>query len=538
MRAPHPTLDRLDRIGWSLAAGVMLALSYPPAGLYPLAWVALVPLIVRWARAHRSAHLAAEVYAAFLIVAAVTGGGAVLHPYADQALFAGLGLLVLPLPFALAFGLAGVVRARLGLVVGTASLVANLLAAEAISGFGLAGLPWLALGHTQADATLFISIAEIGGVGILSLWVILVNVLFFAAACARPRPGFVPGPRSLALLLALAVLVAPAAYGDQRQPVAPRHMMDVAVVQPGTPAATWGAISDGARVDTMARLSDALLASAPAPPRLLVWPEGSVPLLGDAGREERLYDRLGVWARGRGTYLLAGAYTTGRSAPSGASAGDGYRSAAILFGRGEAQAYERMHLMPLVERVPLLGRENIPAEALAPPGETPSYAAGDHRRLLDAGGIRVAAPLGMETLQGAHVAALVADGADVIIAPAQTGWWAPAPLASQHLRLTRLRAVETGRAVLLATVSGPSALVTPDGAIRLLGGESQRATFFVEVPLYLGTSPYVQHGDFIWHGGLLVSGLLTIVGLAAAAARRSAPRRRPAPAGAARLVGA
>ena len=47
MRAPHPTLERLDRFGWCLAAGVLLALSYPPFGLYPLAWAALVPLMAR-----------------------------------------------------------------------------------------------------------------------------------------------------------------------------------------------------------------------------------------------------------------------------------------------------------------------------------------------------------------------------------------------------------------------------------------------------------------------------------------------------------
>ena len=143
----------------------------------------------------------------------------------------------------------------------------------------------------------------------------------------------------------------------------------------------------------------------------------------------------------------------------------------------------------------------------------------------------------METLLGAHVAALVSDGADVIVAPAQTGWWAPAPMARQHLQLTRLRAIETGRSVLVATVSGPSAVITPDGRIRLLGAEDARASFHAEVPLYTGTTPYVRHGDYVWHTGLLVSALLTIVGLAAAAARRSAPRRRPAPAGV-RLAGA
>jgi apolipoprotein N-acyltransferase len=186
-----------------------------------------------------------------------------------------------------------------------------------------------------------------------------------------------------------------------------------------------------------------------------------------------------------------------------------------------------MHLMPLVERVPFAGREEIPAQAAPPRGEIARYAAGNQRRLLDLGGVEIGAPIGTETLLGSHVAGFVADGADVIISPAQTGWWAPAPIASQHLRLSRLRAVESGRAVLIATVSGPSALITPDGAIQMLGAESARAAFHVRIPLYTGTTPYVQHGDFVWYAGALVSGLLTLVGLAAAAARRTAPRGRP-----------
>ncbi len=193
-----------------------------------------------------------------------------------------------------------------------------------------------------------------------------------------------------------------------------------------------------------------------------------------------------------------------------------------------------MHLVPLIERIPLAGREEIPEEAAPPTGEMASYAPGNQRQLLDLGGVKVATPIGNETLLGAHVAAFIADGADVIISPAQTGWWAPPPIASQHLHLTRLRAVETGRAVLVATVSGPSALITPDGHIRQLGAADARAAFHVRVPLYRGTTPYVQHGDYVWYAGSLVSGLLTLVGLAAAAARRTAPRGRPSRAGAPR----
>jgi apolipoprotein N-acyltransferase len=304
--------------------------------------------------------------------------------------------------------------------------------------------------------------------------------------------------------------------------------MAVAVVQPGTSALEWSSLTDGSRVDSLAGLSDALIQAGVTRPDLLVWPEGAVPTLGDAERERRLYERLGLWANARGTTLLAGAWTTGRSAPAGAAGSDGYRSAALLFGRGAVQVYERNYLVPLAEHVPFVGLDAVPPEAEPPVNEAARYAAGGGRSLLDVGGVKVATPIGAETLVGAHVAGFVADGADVIVSPSQTAWFAPAPVADQHLRLTRLRAVEAGRAVLVASVAGPSALITPDGGIRRLGADQSRASFHVEVPIYAGTTSYVRHGDFVWNGGLVVSGLLTLVGLAAAAARKTAPRRRPA----------
>jgi apolipoprotein N-acyltransferase len=253
-----------------------------------------------------------------------------------------------------------------------------------------------------------------------------------------------------------------------------------------------------------------------------------VPTLGDADRERRLYERLSLWTQARRTTLLAGAWTTGRSAPAGASASDGYRSSALLFGRGAVQVYERAHLVPLAEHVPFAGLDEVPPEAEPPANEMARYDAGNGRSLMDVGGVKVATPIGAETLVGSHVAGFVADGAEVIISPAQTGWFAPAPVARQHIRLSRLRAVETGRAMLVASVAGPSALITPDGRITTLGADQSRAAFHVEVPIYAGSTTYVQHGDFVWNAGLVVSGLLTMVGLAAMAARRTAPRRRPA----------
>src|SRR5690606_9824332 len=74
-RRPMPAaLSRhLGTPSLAMGAGVLLALSMPPFGLYPLAWVALVPLLVRWERLPSGRLLFLEAYVTFLLTAVGAG---------------------------------------------------------------------------------------------------------------------------------------------------------------------------------------------------------------------------------------------------------------------------------------------------------------------------------------------------------------------------------------------------------------------------------------------------------------------------------
>ena len=88
---------RFDNAAWAMGAGTLLALSMPPVGLYPLAWVALVPLLVRWERLRHGWTLFREAYVTFLLMAVGAGFWALFHEAAVAALLSGLGLLLVPL---------------------------------------------------------------------------------------------------------------------------------------------------------------------------------------------------------------------------------------------------------------------------------------------------------------------------------------------------------------------------------------------------------------------------------------------------------
>jgi apolipoprotein N-acyltransferase len=254
-------------------------------------------------------------------------------------------------------------------------------------------------------------------------------------------------------------------------------------------------------------------------PDLLIWPEGALPVFGDAEKERRLYARVGRWAARRRTSLLTGAITDARSAPAPTARGGGYFTSALLFAPGRPpQQYDKMHLAPMMERVPLTGRADVPDE-VAPPEGPSRYAAGTRQTLFRLGRRTFATTIGFESLLGDHVRHSVADGAEFVVALAQNGWWGPAPSPAQHLHLTRLRAVETRRAVVLSTVDGISGLIGPDGVIHVAGRPRALTSARLTVPIYGPTTLYVRHGDWPGRGASYVSAVLALLWVGMVATR-------------------
>lgn len=120
---------------------------------------------------------------------------------------------------------------------------------------------------------------------------------------------------------------------------------------------------------------------------------------------------------------------------------------------------------------------------------------------------------------------LAEDGAEVLLAQSSTSSfqhsWAP----EQHASLAALRAAETGRPMVHATLTGVSAVYGPSGE-RIgswLGTDASEAAVY-EVPLATGVTPYVRFGDWPVHGALLVLAALCLTeGARALRVRRSVP---------------
>ncbi|MEU6551826.1 apolipoprotein N-acyltransferase [Streptomyces sp. NPDC046915] len=373
---------------------------------------------------------------------------------------------------------------------------------------GLGG-PWGMLGATQWQVAPALRLASVGGVWLLSFLVVAVNVA--VAQLVSVRESRVP---------AVASLAAAAAATSAAWVWSPRPHVDggvrVAVVQPGVIK------GPEARFDREEALTRRLVGQHVD---LVVWGESSVGY--DLGDRPDLARRVAALSRSTGADVLVNVDARRSDQP-------GIYKSSILIGPDgpTGERYDKMRLVPF--------GEYIPARSLLGWATSVGRAAGEDRHrgteqvVMDVGhGLRVGPLVCFETAFPDMSRHLAEDGADLLLGQSSTssfqGSWAPA----QHASLAALRAAETGRPMVHATLTGVSAVYGPAG--QRVGpwlGTEASTTRVYDVPLAHGITPYVRYGDWPVHGALLVLATLCVSdGLRALGRRRTPPpepRVRPA----------
>lgn len=490
--------------------GLGLGLSFPPTSLAFLAWLAFVPLLVHLRSAPTARAAWQEAWLFFLAAFAVALAWPLAHVYPSTAVASLAALLLVSAWMAAPFALLPLLRRRLGGRAALAAWAALYLLMEATLSRGPLAFPWPLLAHTQADAHAFNPLAAWTGTAGLSLWVLLMNVAAYVVAAPRTRRERAGAAAVLVVLLVGAWTVGRAPL---RLPVT--DVARIALVQPGTAPETWADVGDAARVDDLVALSDSLLATLPAPPDLVAWPETALPVLPDTA-EAALLRRLHVWAGAHGTALLTGAIA--RSPDH-----DAYLNRAVLLAPGAPrQGYDKVRLVPFAEYVPFV--EHAPAlrRLAVPAGGVWGYVPGDAPGVMTWDDRRLGVLICLESAFGNRARRYVEQGADVLVTLTHDGWWGRTMGFRQHYALSRLRAVETGRALVQVSVSGISAVALPSGATVRAAGWMAREAFVVHVPIYAGQTPFVRTGDLVTPVALVLA--LTLLAAAALRARRSARR--------------
>jgi apolipoprotein N-acyltransferase len=486
----------------ALAAGVLLALSLPPFGLWPSAFIGAALLYWRI----RGLGLGARVLAGWV---AGIGCFAIGLFWAEN--FTWYGAVVLVLVESLTTGIACALtpprRGRLLAYVGAATL---LEAARMTWPFG--GLPIGGVFLGQAGGPL-LATARLGGPLLLTalVWTggaALAELADFAVG-RRPAGETARWPRAGTFALVVVVAIG---VGGALAPAggAPVRTLRVAAVQGGGPRGATE-LETGQSGDYVAEIdASARLQVAVPRPSLVVWPEDVVALDVPLAESSQATHLAGLARRLRAT-VLAGVTITEPDAR--------FRNEIVAWGPdGRIVAvFEKVHRVPFGEYVPLRGLFSHLASLSAVPRD----AIAGH----GSGLVRTpAGPLGLlvsyEVFFADRGRASVSAGAELLVVPTNTSSYSGAQMPSQEVAADRVQAVEEGRDLVQAAPTGYSTFVTNDGVVLHRSELSARQVLSGSVPLRTGATLYERAGDL---PTLVLAALLVTAGLAWSRRTRSRP---------------
>jgi apolipoprotein N-acyltransferase len=449
-------------IGLAALGGALMALSFPKVGLFVLAWVCLVPLL--FAIRDKNPAKASLVGLVFGFVAFVGILYWTVYPVSVYGristvlavLFMLLLVSYISIYSALFAAFVAWTRKRFGLSVFISAPVA-FVSLEYLRSVVITGFPWGFLGHTQIAWLPLVQVVDITGVYGVSFVIVAVNAaLFMIIERLTGRTRRFPAVETAVSCLLVAVLIVYGVFAIAREKaiMAAGTPVPVALVQPNIRQdLKW---DPSFQEETMNIYEEMTLASLPYKPRLIVWPETATPFFFQSNPVFR--PRVEALARRADATLLFG---TPAFEDDGGSMRY-YNRAYVLSGDGRIIGrYDKIHLVPFVEYVPLRGIFFF-VDKLA------NGAAGDFSK----GTITepVPTPIGplgtlicYEAIFPESARIFARNGAAFLVNITNDAWFGTTSAPYQHFSMARFRAIETRLFFVRAANTGITAVVDPTG---------------------------------------------------------------------------
>ncbi|MDF2978029.1 MAG: lnt [Actinomycetospora sp.] len=476
----RPSLATWGRLAGAVVAGLALYAAFPPLGAWWAAppGIALLVAVVDGCRVRAAFGLGLVVGVAYQLP--------LLHWTGE---YVGAVWLLLLVALVLVVAVPVALLPLVTRLPATPLWVAGVwVAGEAlIARWPFAGFPWAKIAFGQPGGP-FAPLASLGGAPLVSAAVVLSGAGLWALVRAL-RAGQ-KGPAAGALV---AVLLGPAAGLAAAPSVAadaPGPRITVAAVQGNVPRAGLEfnaqrrAVLDNHVAQTR-RLAAEVRAGRVARPDLVIWPENASDIdpirNADAATEiQAVTDEVGV-------PVVVGALLSGTRAPDGTIV-RGPRNAAIVWlpGTGPGATYVKRHILPFGEYIPLRGI----AERISPlVDRVTDFEPGTGTGVLPAGPARLGVVTCYEVVFDDSVRDAVRGGADLLTVPTNNATFGYSDMTYQQQGMSRLRAIEHDRAVVIAATSGQSAIVAPDGSLQARTGDLFTPGLLVEtVPLRTTTT--------------------------------------------------
>ncbi len=332
------------------------------------------------------------------------------------------------------------------------------------------GFPWLALGYAQTDSPLAGYAPVVGVFGVS-----FVSVLLAALLANLVATRFTSGWKTLSVMVLIVVTGSILSRIEWTEPDG--GALSVALVQGNIEQdKKWLSSS---LLDTLDLYMELVESSLDAD--VVVLPETAIPE--NLSRVPDFTEAIDVFAKQQQATVLVGIPIdrNGR-----------FYNGIKAYGQSLGE-YRKRHLVPFGEYMPW--RQQFPALKNILDAPMSNFSPGDARQgPLNLGGQPVGLSICYEDVF-ANTMFSVLPAARWLINISNDGWFGDSAAPHQHLQITRMRAIESGRYIARATNTGITAIINHHGEVVASTPQFTRTVLKGEVALRKGTTPYVKTGD-------------------------------------------
>ncbi|MCD4535342.1 apolipoprotein N-acyltransferase [Nocardioides sp. cx-169] len=386
------------------------------------------------------------------------------------------------------------------------------------SGWPFSGMPWGRLSFAVVDTPVAPALAYVGAVGVSLLLAGLGSLLaWVVVASARQRlvaAGVAVG------LLALTLLPALMPYSLEET-----GTVTVAAVQGDVPGPGNDILYDAEQVtrnhvDATVDLAAEVEAGTAPRPDFVLWPENST--ASDPFTDPSVNAGIREAVAAIGVPVLVGGIVD--------SGPDHVLNQGIVWDpvTGAGERYTKRHPVPYGEYIPfrkyLSGTFGklalIPRDMLSGTRQTP----------LRVAGVEIADSICFDIAYDDGIYDQVTRGAELLTVQTSNASFIFTDQIDQQFAMTRLRAVETGKWLVVASTNGISGVISPDGEVVATADPRTRAVLVEEVALRGGVTPGVRLAPWIGRGSAVATAAVLVLGALAYRRRPRTGGHEPAPA--------
>jgi len=346
-------------------------------------------------------------------------------------------------------------------------------------GWFLSGFGWLSLGYAHTDNWLGALAPVVGQYGLGLLTLVMAGVLVTLLQ-GTSRERIVAG--------ATFVIIWAVAFSlrgiEWTQPFG--GPIEVAVVQGAVPQdKKWTGNVDEIVALYQTRTREAYGAD------IIFWPESAIPDL--ANYHVNLYREIYQEASARGSALIVG---TLRAEPDPVTGEDDYYNSVLAMDRATTgiEWHDKHHLVPFVEFVPVPSFVRTWLKLRDLPYSDFNRGAAQQEP-LSASGQKIAAGVCYEDAYGSTLLPVM-DRATMLANVTNDSWFGRSTARYQHLQISRLRAMETGRPMVRAANDGVSAVIGSQGELVSKAPEYEANVMRARVQPRMGITPYARTGNW------------------------------------------